>query len=139
MSLACPSNRGTLANPGTTGTVDKAGGLDNYLTGTKPARIKELGPMGWKLRWEVMRSRKYLERRAAELKAMGLSAEGAEESVAQQLQAEAGSQEMREKEKEKEEKEAKEKEKEEKEEKEQEKQPQQQQQLEVDSAGKTML
>ena len=94
--------------------------------------------MGWKLRWEVMRSQKYLERRAAELEAMGLSAEGAEESVAQQLQAEAGSGESAAAEQ------TREKEKEEEEEKEQEKQPQQQQQqqqdaLKVDETGKTML
>ncbi|KAI5797199.1 ribosomal L28 family-domain-containing protein, partial [Pyronema domesticum] len=53
-------------------TVDKSGGLDNYLTGGKAARIKELGPFGWKLRWDIMSSKKYLQKRAAELEAMGL-------------------------------------------------------------------
>lgn len=37
-------------------TIDKVGGLDNYLLGDKPARVKELGPWGWKLRWRIMRS-----------------------------------------------------------------------------------
>ncbi|CAN8103880.1 unnamed protein product [Discula destructiva] len=37
-------------------TIDKVGGLDNYLLGNKPMRIKELGPWGWKLRWRIMQS-----------------------------------------------------------------------------------
>ncbi len=35
-------------------TIDKVGGLDEYLLGDKPARIKELGPRGWMLRWRLM-------------------------------------------------------------------------------------
>ncbi len=35
-------------------TIDKEGGLDNYLLGEKPARIKELGMGGWLLRWRIM-------------------------------------------------------------------------------------
>ena len=35
-------------------TIKKCGGLDQYLLGDKPARIKELGLFGWKLRWRVM-------------------------------------------------------------------------------------
>lgn len=35
-------------------TIDKVGGLDEYLLGNKPARIRELGVEGWRLRWEVM-------------------------------------------------------------------------------------
>ncbi len=38
-------------------TMDKVGGLDEYLMGEKPARIKELGVEGWRLRWMVMRRR----------------------------------------------------------------------------------
>lgn len=37
-------------------TIQKCGGLDQYLLGTKPARIKELGLLGWRLRWRVMNS-----------------------------------------------------------------------------------
>lgn len=36
--------------------MDKVGGLDNYLLGNKPARVRELGPMGWSLRWKVLES-----------------------------------------------------------------------------------
>ena len=35
-------------------TVTKEGGIDNYLTKDKSARIKELGPTGWKLRFRVL-------------------------------------------------------------------------------------
>lgn len=38
-------------------TVTKEGGLDNYLTKDKPARVKTLGLKGWKLRYEVMKKR----------------------------------------------------------------------------------
>lgn len=40
-------------------TIKKCGGLDEYLTGDKPARIKELGLLGWKLRWLVKNSQSY--------------------------------------------------------------------------------
>lgn len=35
-------------------TIDKSGGLDEYLLGEKAARIRELGVAGWALRWRVM-------------------------------------------------------------------------------------
>lgn len=35
-------------------TIDKAGGLDEYLLGSKPQRIKELGLGGWALRWAII-------------------------------------------------------------------------------------
>ncbi|GMM33404.1 mitochondrial 54S ribosomal protein YmL24/YmL14 [Saccharomycopsis crataegensis] len=38
-------------------TITKEGGIDNYLTKDKPARIKELGPSGWKLRFRVLMKR----------------------------------------------------------------------------------
>ncbi|KAK4454871.1 hypothetical protein QBC34DRAFT_390981 [Podospora aff. communis PSN243] len=37
-------------------TIDKVGGLDPYLLGIKAARIQELGPWGWRLRWRIMQS-----------------------------------------------------------------------------------
>jgi large subunit ribosomal protein L28 len=43
-------------------TVDKCGGLDEYLLGEKPARIKELGMGGWLLRWRIMQTPAYKER-----------------------------------------------------------------------------
>ena len=49
-------------------TIKKLGGVDQYVTGTKPARIKELGLLGWKLRWLVMTSRKYRVKHALELR-----------------------------------------------------------------------
>lgn len=48
-------------------TIDKVGGLDNYLLSEKPARLKELGPWGWELRYRLQTSktvqRKYNEER----------------------------------------------------------------------------
>lgn len=38
-------------------TVTKEGGIDNYLTKEKAARIKELGPTGWKLRYRILQSK----------------------------------------------------------------------------------
>lgn len=35
-------------------TIDKLGGLDEYLVGDKTARIKALGPVGWRMRWRVL-------------------------------------------------------------------------------------
>lgn len=37
-------------------TIDKSGGLDDYLLGEKRARIEELGMHGWLLRWRVMQT-----------------------------------------------------------------------------------
>ncbi|KAG4305431.1 hypothetical protein PORY_000987 [Pneumocystis oryctolagi] len=42
-------------------TITKVGGLDEYVTGTKPARLKELGARGWELREMVLAARKYKE------------------------------------------------------------------------------
>ncbi|KAL9581721.1 MAG: hypothetical protein Q9212_003724 [Teloschistes hypoglaucus] len=35
-------------------TIDKCGGLDEYLLGEGKGRIKELGMEGWRLRWKIM-------------------------------------------------------------------------------------
>jgi len=53
-------------------TIRKCGGLDNYVLGTKPARIKELGLLGWKLRWLVMTSPKMLAEHELERQKLGL-------------------------------------------------------------------
>ena len=49
-------------------TIKKSGGLDQYVLGDKPARIKELGILGWKIRWLVMTSpnmrKQFIEERA---------------------------------------------------------------------------
>ncbi|KAH0444694.1 ribosomal L28 family protein [Colletotrichum camelliae] len=42
-------------------TIRKEGGLDAYVTKTKTARVKELGPSGWKLRWMIVNSAAWRE------------------------------------------------------------------------------
>ncbi|KAJ5297461.1 hypothetical protein PENANT_c005G04716 [Penicillium antarcticum] len=37
-------------------SIQKAGGLDNYLLSDRPRRLKELGPFGWSLRHQVMQT-----------------------------------------------------------------------------------
>ncbi|KAI9837638.1 MAG: 39S ribosomal protein L24, mitochondrial [Thelocarpon superellum] len=54
-------------------TVDKVGGLDEYLLGEKPARLKELGMSGWLLRWRIMQTEVVRERFRAERVRLGLS------------------------------------------------------------------
>lgn len=41
-------------------TIIKEGGIDNYLIKDKSARIKELGPTGWKLRYRIMQRKEQL-------------------------------------------------------------------------------
>jgi len=53
-------------------TIDKLGGIDEYLLGGKAKRIKELGPAGWALRWKVMQTPAVRERFARERAALGL-------------------------------------------------------------------
>ena len=53
-------------------TITKLGGLDQYVTGMKPARIKDLGLLGWKLRWLVMTSPRYRAKHASQLKHSGV-------------------------------------------------------------------
>ncbi|KAM5470669.1 hypothetical protein MauCBS54593_003710 [Microsporum audouinii] len=53
-------------------TINKVGGLDEYLLGDKPARIKELGMFGWKLRWRVMTSLAMKEKFRLERQELGL-------------------------------------------------------------------
>ncbi|KAJ6441719.1 50S ribosomal protein L24 [Purpureocillium lavendulum] len=53
-------------------TIRREGGIDNYLLKSKPARIKELGPGGWNLRWLLMQTRAVQERFNEERVALGL-------------------------------------------------------------------
>ncbi|KAK1584989.1 ribosomal L28 family protein [Colletotrichum navitas] len=55
-------------------TVRREGGIDAYVTKTKPARVRELGPGGWKLRWLVANSPAFRARYAAEREALGVRA-----------------------------------------------------------------
>ena len=57
-------------------TIDKVGGLDEYLLGEKAMRIKELGMAGWALRWRLMRTEMVRERFRAQRIALGLPEEG---------------------------------------------------------------
>jgi large subunit ribosomal protein L28 len=53
-------------------TIDKCGGLDEYLLGEKAGRIKELGMGGWALRWRVMATDGAKERFRLQREALGL-------------------------------------------------------------------
>ena len=53
-------------------TIDKVGGLDEYLLGEKAARIKDLGMGGWALRWRIMRTPTVQERFRRQRAEMGL-------------------------------------------------------------------
>ncbi|KAL0940575.1 mitochondrial 54S ribosomal protein bL28m [Colletotrichum truncatum] len=53
-------------------TIRKEGGLDNYVTKNKAARVKDLGPGGWKLRWLVLQTPSFRERYLAERERLGV-------------------------------------------------------------------
>lgn len=53
-------------------TIRKLGGLDKYVLGPKAARIKELGLLGWKLRWLVMNSEAVREKHEKHRQKLGL-------------------------------------------------------------------
>ncbi|KAL8646411.1 MAG: hypothetical protein Q9226_006867 [Calogaya cf. arnoldii] len=59
-------------------TIDKAGGLDEYLLGESPARIKELGMEGWKMRWRLLQDRGVKERLRRRRVELGLRPQGPE-------------------------------------------------------------
>lgn len=56
-------------------TIDKVGGVDEYLLGEKQSRIRELGLKGWVLRWQVMQTPWYKTRRRLEAERLGLTKE----------------------------------------------------------------
>lgn len=56
-------------------TIDKCGGLDEYLLGERPARIKDLGELGWRLRWRIMQSDVVRRRLGQEAVALGVDEE----------------------------------------------------------------
>jgi large subunit ribosomal protein L28 len=53
-------------------TMDREGGLDEYLLKDNVARVKELGPMGWALRWTLMQRPEVIDRLRADAAALGL-------------------------------------------------------------------
>lgn len=53
-------------------TIRREGGLQEYLLKSKPARLKELGPGGWNLRWLLMQSRDVQQRFNEERVSLGL-------------------------------------------------------------------
>jgi large subunit ribosomal protein L28 len=58
-------------------TIDKLGGLDEYLLGEKQARIKELGVSGWWLRWAIMQTPGIQARFHAQRRELGLTGKSA--------------------------------------------------------------
>ncbi|KAI4187027.1 MAG: hypothetical protein LQ346_005568 [Caloplaca aetnensis] len=57
-------------------TIDKVGGLDEYLMGESPARIKELGMEGWRMRWRLMNTAWGQQRRKERRVGLGLGPQG---------------------------------------------------------------
>lgn len=53
-------------------TIRREGGLQEYLLKSKPARLKELGPGGWNIRWLLMQSRYVQQRFNEERIALGM-------------------------------------------------------------------
>ncbi|KAI5917201.1 ribosomal L28 family-domain-containing protein [Camillea tinctor] len=64
-------------------TIDKLGGIDEYLLGSKTRRLRELGPAGWALRWKIMQTPAVQARFARERAALGLPPKGKEQAVAE--------------------------------------------------------
>ncbi|KAI8958282.1 hypothetical protein F5Y11DRAFT_44526 [Daldinia sp. FL1419] len=62
----------TRLTTGVLKTIDRLGGIDEYLLGSKARRIKDLGPAGWALRWKIMQTPAVRERFARERAALGL-------------------------------------------------------------------
>ncbi|KAF2256746.1 hypothetical protein BU26DRAFT_513529 [Trematosphaeria pertusa] len=56
-------------------TIDREGGLDEYLLKQSEHRIKELGPTGWALRWTLLQRPEVIARMRADAAALGLPQE----------------------------------------------------------------
>lgn len=54
-------------------TIRREGGLQEYLLKSKPARLKELGPGGWNLRWLLMQSKDIQQKFNEERIALGMA------------------------------------------------------------------
>jgi len=52
--------------------VDREGGLDEYLLKDNEHRLKELGPLGWALRWTLLQQPEVIGRMRSEAVALGL-------------------------------------------------------------------
>ncbi|KAF2648831.1 hypothetical protein K491DRAFT_698597 [Lophiostoma macrostomum CBS 122681] len=61
-------------------TMEREGGLDEYLLRDNETRVKELGPTGWALRWWLMQTPQVIARMRAEAAALGLAKEVIEEN-----------------------------------------------------------
>ncbi|GAM84479.1 hypothetical protein ANO11243_024750 [Dothideomycetidae sp. 11243] len=62
-------------------TIDKAGGIDAYLLGTKPTRLKELGMEGWRLRCRLLASSGYKALSRQEREALSQAGEAAADTI----------------------------------------------------------
>ena len=71
-------------------TIDKLGGLDEYLLGEKEARIKELGETGWWLRWAIMQTPIIKKRFQRERLGLGLPKTKSETEIVEDAIAEDG-------------------------------------------------
>ncbi|KAK2016489.1 ribosomal L28 family protein [Colletotrichum eremochloae] len=55
-------------------TIRREGGIDAYVTKAKTARVRELGPGGWTLRWLISNTPAFRARYAAERERLGVKA-----------------------------------------------------------------
>jgi large subunit ribosomal protein L28 len=56
-------------------TIDREGGLDEYLLKQSDSRIKELGPLGWALRWTLLQRPSIIRRMRREAAELGVPQE----------------------------------------------------------------
>ena len=55
--------------------IDREGGLDEYLLKPSETRIKELGPLGWALRWTLLQKPSVIRRMREDAAALGVPQE----------------------------------------------------------------